>query len=82
MVLLVKSLPANAGDIREKWIGNIPWRRAWQPTPVSLPGEFRGQRTLEVRSPWGHRELYTTGYLSTSDDSFASLHPPQNYSAA
>ena len=27
------------------WIGKIPWRREWQPTPVFLPGEFHGQRT-------------------------------------
>ena len=26
------------------WVCNIPWRRAWQPTPVFLPGESRGQR--------------------------------------
>ena len=28
-------------------IGKIPWRRAWQPTPVFLPGESHGQRSLE-----------------------------------
>ena len=28
------------------WVGKIPWRRAWQPTPVFLPGESQGQRTL------------------------------------
>ena len=28
------------------WIGKIPWRRKWQPTPVFLPGESRGQRSL------------------------------------
>ena len=37
---LVKNLPA----MRETWVqplvGKIPWRRAWQPTPVFLPGEF------------------------------------------
>ena len=26
--------------------GKIPWRRAWQPTPVFLPGESHGQRSL------------------------------------
>ena len=35
---LVKNLPA----MQETWVGKIPWRRAWQPTPVFLPGE----------SPW------------------------------
>ena len=48
VVLAVKNPPANAGDIRNaaSYIGKIPWRRAWQPTAVSLPGESRGQRSL------------------------------------
>ena len=33
----------------------IPWRRKWQPTPVFLPGEVHGQRSLIGYSPWGHR---------------------------
>ena len=28
------------------WVGKIPWRRKWQPTPVFLPGESQGQRSL------------------------------------
>ena len=28
------------------WVGKIPWRRKWQPTPVFLPGKFHGQRGL------------------------------------
>ena len=43
------------------WVRKIPWRRAWQPTPVFLPGESHGQRSLVVYSPWGHKELDTTG---------------------
>ena len=35
-------------------VGEIPWRRAWQPTPVFLPGESPGQRSLVEYSPWGH----------------------------
>ena len=31
----------------DSWVGKIPWRRAWQPTPVFLPGESHGQRSLE-----------------------------------
>ena len=38
------------------WIRKIPWRRAWQPTPVFLPGESHGQRDLEGCSPWGAKE--------------------------
>ena len=37
------------------WVGKIPWRRAWQPTPVFLPGESQGQRSLVGYSPWGCR---------------------------
>ena len=51
----VKNLPANAGDNKrlrfDPWLGKIPWRRAWQPTPVFLPGESHGQRSLESYSP-------------------------------
>ena len=28
----------------DPWVGKIPWRRAWQPTPVFLPGESHGRR--------------------------------------
>ena len=34
--------------------------RAWQPTPVFLPGEFHGQKSLGGYSPWSHKELDTT----------------------
>ena len=37
-----------------------PWRRAWKPTPVLLPGEAHEQRSLAGYSSWGHKELYTT----------------------
>ena len=37
-----------------------PWRRAWQPTPVFLPGEAHGQRSLADYSPGGCKELDTT----------------------
>ena len=37
------------------WVGKISWRRAWQPTPVFLPGESHGPRSLADYSPWGHR---------------------------
>ena len=41
-------------------LGRSPWRREQQPTPVSLPGEFHGQRSLVGYSPWGHEELDMT----------------------
>ena len=34
------------------WIGKIPWKRKWQPTPAFLPGESHGQRNLVGYSPW------------------------------
>jgi len=37
-------------------LGRFPWRREWQPTPVFLPGEFHGQRSLVGYSPWSHKE--------------------------
>ena len=43
----------------------MPWKRAWQPTPVSLPGEPRGQKSLVGYSPRGHQASHTTGQLST-----------------
>ena len=63
MVLVVKNPPANAGDIKRHrfnpWLGKIPRRRAWQPTPEFLPGESHGQRSLVGYSPWGRRESDT-----------------------
>ena len=42
-----KESACNAGDPRfNPWVGKIPWRRQWQPTPVLLPGESHGQRSL------------------------------------
>jgi len=37
----------------DPWVGKI-WRRKWQPTPVFLPGEFHGQRSLVGYSPWDY----------------------------
>ena len=44
----------------DPWVGTIHWRRAWQPTPVFLPGRSQAQRSLVGYSPLGHRELVTT----------------------
>ena len=37
----------------DPWVGKIPWRRKWQPTPIFLPGKSHGQRSLEGYSPQG-----------------------------
>ena len=44
----------------------VKWRRAWQPTPVFLPGESRGQKSLAGYSPQGHKESDRTERLSTA----------------
>ena len=60
----VKNLPANTGRHKRQefkpWIGKILCRRAWQPTPVFLPGESYGQRSLVGYSPQGGKESNTT----------------------
>ena len=43
----------------DPWVGKIPWKRAWQPTLVFLPGEFHGQRCLAGYSPQNSKELDT-----------------------
>ena len=44
----------------DSWVGKMPWRRKWHPTPVFLPGESHGQRSLVGYSPWGCKELDRT----------------------
>ena len=62
--LVLKNPPVNAEDIGDvgsiPWVGKIPWRRAWLPTPAFLPGESHGQRSLAGCNPWGRRESATT----------------------
>ena len=43
---LVAQMVTNLPTMWETWARKIPWRRDWQPTPVFLPGEFHGQRSL------------------------------------
>ena len=45
-------------------LGKIPWRRAWEPTPVFSPREFHAQMSLEGYSPWGCKELHMTEQLT------------------
>ena len=61
----VKASASTAGDLgsipgSDPWVGKILWRRKWQPTPVFLPGESDGQRSLVGYSPQGRKELDTT----------------------
>ena len=47
------------------WVGRILWRRKWHPTPVFLPGKFRGQRSLAGYSLWDRKELDRTEHAHT-----------------
>ena len=43
------------------WVGKVPWKRAWQPTLIFLPGESCGQRSLVGYGPRRCQESDTTG---------------------
>ena len=57
---MVKNLPA----MQETWVPSLgwedPWRKEWQPTPVFLPGESHGLRSLAGYNPQGLKELDRT----------------------
>ena len=59
--LVVQILPANAGDAGDAGSipGKISWRRTSQPTPVFLPGESYGPRSLAGYSSWGRKSDMT-----------------------
>ena len=66
-----KASACNVGDPGSiPWVGKIPWRRKWQPTPVLMPGKSHGLRSLVGYSPWGCKESDMTERLH-----FTSLHP-------
>ena len=58
--LLEKTLMPGMRETRVWSLGRGSRRRKWQPTPVLLPGESHGGRSLEGYSPWGRKELDTT----------------------
>ena len=47
----------------DPWVGKIPWRKERIPTPVLLPAEFHGQRSLLGYSPWDHKDSDMTDWL-------------------
>ena len=49
----------------DPWVGKLPWQRKWQPTPVFLPGESSGQRSLVGYSLWSCKESDTTEHKHT-----------------
>ena len=64
MAQKVKNLPQYRRPGFDLWVRKIPWRREWQTTPVFLPGEFHGQRSLAGYSPWNHEDSDTTEQLT------------------
>ena len=56
----------------DPWVGKMSWRKAWQPTPVFLPRDFHGERSLEGYIPCSHiksdmNEASKKAYLSLQD---------------
>ena len=74
VALVAKNSPASAGDIKRgrfnPWVRKIPCRKKWQPTPVFLPGESLGRRSLVGYSPWGCKRVrhgWATEHACTHD---------------
>ena len=61
---MVKNLPAMRETQFNPWVQKIPWRRAWLPTPVFLPGELHGEKSLIGFSPRGCKESDMTEQLT------------------
>ena len=57
-------LSSRAASGFDPWVGKIPWRREWQPTPVFLPGESQGQKSPTGYSPSVHKESDMTERLT------------------
>ena len=59
----------------DPWVGKILWRRAWQPTPVFLPGESLGQRSLAGYSPLGRKgsDMIEATYHAASGENIDSF---------
>ena len=70
---MVKLLPAMWGPGFDPWLGKIPWRRKWQPTPVLLPGKSHGWRSLVGYSPRGRQESDMTERFHFTSFHFRSI---------
>ena len=57
----------------DPWIGKMPWRRKWQPTPVFSPGKSHGQRSLAGYTVHGFADSDMTEQLTTPP--YLGLHP-------
>ena len=67
---MVKNSPTNGSRLRgcgfDPWVRKISWRMKWQPTPVFLPEESHGHRSLVGYNPWGRKESDRSEQLSTA----------------
>ena len=70
---LVAQMVKNPPALCETWVQSLGqedplWRRKWQhtPTPVFLPGEFHGQRSLAGYRPWSHKDSDMTDQSTPS----------------
>ena len=76
-----KEPPGNAGVARDTGLipgsGRLPWRRKWQPSPVFLPGESHGQRSLGGYSPQGCKESDMTKQLTLGAAENCMVQPTQ-----
>ena len=73
---MAKNLPAKNLCRRPRflpWVGKILWRREWLSTPVFLPGESHGQRSLKSYSLWGLKESNMTEGLTHNTDHMKNI---------
>ena len=70
MASLVAQMRNNLPAMQEMgfnpWVGKLPWGREQLPTPVLLPGDLHGQRSLVGCSAWGCKESDTTAWITLS----------------
>ena len=78
-LFVFKALCSNYDITKTDYVYRGPWRKKWQPTPVFLPGESHGQRSLADYSPWGHKQLVLTEQLSTNkwNNAICNMDVPQ-----
>ena len=82
VALVVKNPPANAGDRRNASLipelERFPWRRAWQPTPIFLPGKSHEQRSLVGYGPQDRQQSDLTE-ATENTCIHVSIHFPKSF---
>ena len=62
----------------DPWVGKVPWRRKWQPTPIFLSGKCHVQKIPLAYSPWGCKGPDTTQQLNNNSCSLGFESKPRN----